>query len=370
MCTRDIKLDIVKGLAMSMIVLGHACAPFECFYTMFHVSIFYIVAGILFKPILVINLDNICIFISKKFKRLALPFILINLLLIFLHNCLINCNLYTVDPRFLQYPGSSFGITEYYSVKEIIKQSFLTILLIAKTQQLAGATWFLKYFFYISIIIYLYETFINFLFRKINILENYTRFIKIILAIIIFLSLALINPNIKITNVLFIGLFFYYFAFIFKDWIISICQNKIGITFFIIILFYIYLYGNPIASDLYFNFKAIIIGFSGFIFTYFIATIIYKIPICSSIMSIVGQHTFSILLFHLIFFKFVTIFQLHFIYTDYPKFMYAAFPIFQVQNFWWLVYTVIGILSPILLSVLYKNLYNKISSEVQCHKNK
>lgn len=85
-----VEFDIIKGLGILMVVLQHANAPFSNFYSCFSVSLFYIIAGLLYKNTIFDNLSNFSYFLKKKFMRIALPFILINSLLLFSHNYLIN----------------------------------------------------------------------------------------------------------------------------------------------------------------------------------------------------------------------------------------------------------------------------------------
>ena len=92
-----------------------------------------------------------------------------------------------------------------------------------------------------------------------------------------------------------------------------------------------------------------------------ISKIIAKINILNKIFSYIGQHTISILSFHLLAFKLVTCFQV-IIYSK-PAYCLAAFPILYKNNLWWLLYCIAGVCIPLLLTFFCEKLKNlKISS--------
>lgn len=72
---RDVSLDIMKGIAIIAVVFGHCTLfPFHTFIFSFHMPLFFIVAGYLYKE------KDICISLTKDFSRLVLPYIVFSLI--------------------------------------------------------------------------------------------------------------------------------------------------------------------------------------------------------------------------------------------------------------------------------------------------
>lgn len=65
----------------------------------------------------------------------------------------------------------------------------------------------------------------------------------------------------------------------------------------------------------------------------------------------VGQHTLSILIWHFLAFKVVTIIQL-LIYKE-PIYRIASFPVFISSDGWWILYTIVGVIVPVSIACLY-----------------
>ena len=73
--TRDSALDIMKGMAILAVIVGH-CIPYDCWahkliFT-FHMPLFFIVAGFLYKP----NISYRSKFIAD-FRRLIIPYLIL-----------------------------------------------------------------------------------------------------------------------------------------------------------------------------------------------------------------------------------------------------------------------------------------------------
>lgn len=112
-------------------------------------------------------------------------------------------------------------------------------------------------------------------------------------------------------------------------------------------------YSNPV--------WLIISSVSGFIFILSISKFISKTGILNSILSYIGRHTISILLFHLIAFKIITYIQL--LILNKPDYMLASFTILEWKNGWWLLYLTAGVLIPLLISFVYGKLKSLIRSK-------
>lgn len=79
-------VDKLKGLAIILVVMGHIAeksmnittTPFNIFYGSFHMPLFMFLSGIFaFKSFKEWNFHEVRYFITKKIKRILLPFITI-----------------------------------------------------------------------------------------------------------------------------------------------------------------------------------------------------------------------------------------------------------------------------------------------------
>ena len=49
MTNRNLQIDIARGIGIILVVLGHAAFPYTHFIYLFHLAIFFIMAGYFFK---------------------------------------------------------------------------------------------------------------------------------------------------------------------------------------------------------------------------------------------------------------------------------------------------------------------------------
>ena len=64
---RDRRLDIIKALGILLVILGHTgIEPASSFVNLFHVGIFFVVSGILFKENYTDTFSNLLECILKK----------------------------------------------------------------------------------------------------------------------------------------------------------------------------------------------------------------------------------------------------------------------------------------------------------------
>jgi fucose 4-O-acetylase-like acetyltransferase len=149
--TRDLSIDIIKGIGIFCMVAGHSGSPITKFIYLFHMAIFFIASGYCYKTensnssILVFG------FIKKKFLSLWFPYVLWTAIYSFLHNFFININVYTDNPLLLEYvSGTYISTTEYWNIFDILKNIFKGLLLRGGTQ-MGGAFWFIATLMELSI---------------------------------------------------------------------------------------------------------------------------------------------------------------------------------------------------------------------------
>ncbi len=86
---RDVVIDIMKGLAILIIVLWHADSPFGQYLKPFHVGVFFMISGYLVNDYFTQNIKGIGQLSVKRLKSLIIPFIFFNAVCLFLNNMFI-----------------------------------------------------------------------------------------------------------------------------------------------------------------------------------------------------------------------------------------------------------------------------------------
>ncbi len=88
----------------------------------------------------------------------------------------------------------------------------------------------------------------------------------------------------------------------------------------------------------------------GWIFVVAISNILMKL-ILKKFLVYLGQHTLPVMLLHFSSFKLVTLFQIIIYHEEMTKL--SSFPCLYTDNCWWIAYTVVGVLIPLLLYMAY-----------------
>lgn len=148
--TRDIAIDMVKGICIILMVAGHA-VPFKGWYVelfyIFRMPCFFIASGYLFKER---NLDTPAKYVRRKVKGLWWPFVFWSLVFLAGHNLMAFLNFY--DHTYTT--GDMISLAGRY-------------LLTAGTEQLLGGFWFLSSLLFATVAGYCYYKWIGFSTRAI-----------------------------------------------------------------------------------------------------------------------------------------------------------------------------------------------------------
>lgn len=322
---RNITLDIMKGIGIILMVIGHAGCPsfLRNFIYTFHMPLFFMISGYLVNG----NKPQII----KRIKALYYPFLFWGLLSLA-----------------LSYPLYISGINPSpYNLNEYITH-LIKIITFAQPEPISGPLWFLKSLFlaYIFISIIIWKT-------KGNKYQNYIIsllcFIMLCLGFILYEYKGWLPYNIQ--RELMIP-WLIYLGYIIK-------QNPKPLPFILIILSFIVLLlsgqyvtleliaskiGNPIFLTIY--------ALMGFIMVYStsyrIQQLNYKF---TSLLVYIGRNTMPILILHLACFK-LTQFVLSYL-TDLD---FQPDHIYLYYSPYWPLYSIMGIGIPLILNFLYLNI--------------
>lgn len=191
MVQRNTVISIAKGIAIILMVAGHAEGPelLTNFIYTFHMPLFFMAAGYFFS---VKYLSDPWSFISKRIKSLYFPFLKWSILFLLLHNLWFHFGI--LNETFGNWTG---GVTHPYTFKSAIHRLILMVTSMSGYDEfLAGAFWFFRGLLVASVaFLLLYK-----------LLDSKTRLkpdacVAVICASIVGLIALRIGFNIKITTI-------------------------------------------------------------------------------------------------------------------------------------------------------------------------
>lgn len=375
--TRDKSLDILRGIAIILVVLGHSSSPFNYFVYMFHMALFFICSGVFFKEKYYDTTANLKHFLFSKIKRLYIPFVLWNIFLISIHNFLLSIDIYTNNPEFTDFPRNYnseilittpfFQLIPSYDLTEIISK-ILSVFCFCGEEQFSNPTWFLRVLFWISVI----SVFIHYFLKKFVKNIIHFRFIRFITYSLLLFSGFLFSKaefNTYSIGTICSCSILYYFGILYGSYKKFINKHIflwgiLGITG-ICCSYYCTTGQTALHINIYPNiFRFIFNSLTGFMFILFVSKLMYKFNIFGRLFSYFGQHTISILLFHFIGLKTVIFLQI-WLYFRPNYYLLAAYPFLTGIKGWWIIYTVMGVIIPLIISFIWEKIKNFIENKTE-----
>ena len=331
---RSQNLDIIKGIGIILVVLGHCGCPAEHFIYLFHMPIFFMASGYVLNSIYSDSLSNVWTLIRKRLKSLWLPCFLFNTIYLLLSGVFIKYNIYPEDVK---------------TAPSLINGIFFNALMYMKGGPLAGATWFLGTLFEVTII----YTFLDYIFKRLHV--KFREIVNFLFGLTLFVvSFYLIEQDIRIHSIVehIAGA---YVVFAIGVLLKKLSLNAIGFGYWIAIfsvtlaiLLVCNQYGSVDLSESVYTapWFYLLCAISGWFLIYSVSVSVSKFSRLANTTCRVGQHTVCIIGLHFLAFKIVTYLQIC-IY-DLPIEKLSNFPYLIAEPFWWVVYTVIGLGVPLL----------------------
>lgn len=132
-------MSIAKGIAIIAMVAGHAEGPelITNFIYTWHMPLFFMAAGYFFSEKAV---DAPWDFVSKRFRKLYLPFLKWSILFLLLHNIFFHFGILNEE-----YGNWTGGVTHPYTLKSAAQRLLLMVTAMAGYDEfMAGAFWFFR----------------------------------------------------------------------------------------------------------------------------------------------------------------------------------------------------------------------------------
>ena len=325
-------VDIFKGLAIILVVIGHATGKYNVFIYQFHMAAFFLISGY------TASLDSRGFWetVWNKACSILLPLTSIFLIMLVTITGFYKIGIYNLffDQPFM---GAWFVLKQYFFSGNM----YINWL---------GATWFLIVLFGIYIVQ-------RGLFKLVGDKINLGYCIGSILMFI--LGYIFVANEIKVMNLdlIFIAQFYFFVGKLLRDKRIfeKICSNKwinVGILLITILGLWLFGFVNPSTVDypsrnFGFIITDMIAGLNGALFIYCIAYYISKLGayIKKPIITI-GKNTLGIVFFHFLMFK-ITYFALYLCGIVNLEYLQEFTPTAEIGTKYWLIITAISILASI-----------------------
>lgn len=331
--------DILKGLGIIAVVIGHSGSPLAPFVYMYHIALFFFISGFFYKDI---YSTDTTMYVAVKLKRLYWPFVKYNFLFLIFHNLLLYFNLYSAE----QLPGAI--TTTGYSVEQTLAAA-QAILLLSATEQMAVATWFLIPLFITSILFCLIRS------ASIRVFPKYS-LVYTALAVISLYAIGFLIVGNKIKVAWFIDLSLIYLPIFFSGFIVSNYKGKLTVHWGIALLAIITLifisrkYGQiePFGRRLLNPWLFLLCSFAGIYVNSFLGRLLEQRRKIGKIIAYLGESSLIIMAFHMLSFKLVS--YIYILASGSPTNMLAQFPAIKLKGGWWIAYSIVGISVPGLLN--------------------
>ena len=267
-------IDMMKGVLIVLMVIGHTNSPYTPFIYLFHMGAFFIISGFLYND----SKYTIKSYIKKQIKGLLLPYFVVNILFLIFAR-IIN--------KFLK-------MNVFFNIPTI--KSFL---LYSQRVDIGDATWFLLVLFYSSIL----SAILLKCKKKINL--KYTILVLFFISVIINQNRILLPYMLDLS---FYGTLYFLIGFIIKEYnIISRIDNNVYIFFISIgIMYYFFKISYiPISwagRDFRMPFD-IFICLSGTYLVYLFSKIMINLNLGIEQIKLLGRKSLSIMIFHFLGFR-------------------------------------------------------------------
>lgn len=356
---RNDSIDILKGIGILLVVLGHTGFAGTSYIYLFHMAVFFMASGYFYKDRYSDSLKDLGKAVLKRIRGLWVPVVIWNTVYTLLNNLLIRCNIYTSDKIVEDYLDDSLvSIHSVMSGKDMLK-NIIKGLFFAGHTELGGAFWFLRVLFYISVS-YLCVDFI----LKRFIHNGRTAIICQGIVSVLFLGvgyfMSLKNIDTFALDKLFSCYCLYYLGMLMsmavpKKWEKPPVCIVTAIVCFLALLGLgmigtISLGNNDYVNPL-FMLAASVLGWA---MVYSVSVLLVKSGFLNKFFSLLGRNTMIIVIFHFLCFKPVNAVVAG--VKGWPVQTVSGFPVSVNTGAWWILYTAVSVGLCLLIAFIWNRL--------------
>lgn len=344
---RDLSVSIAKGIAIILMVMGHAGCPdtVNSCLGMMRMPLFFFMSGYCFKEK---YLSDAATYMKRRVTGIYWPYLKWSLFFLFIHNICFSVNIYSDEYGFL---GKTSML---YSTADFLEHGKDIVTKMAGHEQLLGGFWFLKSLFVGSILF--------FATRKVV-----SRFWGIASLLIIAILLSYFEwkmPYFRISSREFLASCFIYAGHLYKSYQLSWHKN-LWFNFFAIIAVGIGCVYFPASMLSYKWWQVVPYALCALLGTLVIFNISCRISqyatnIGTKFLIYVGGYTFNVLTWHFLSMKLVSLLLIA-IY-GLPIKQLSEFPVIEkyAHQGWWILYLCVGVSIPVLWTYCYHRLKDTI----------
>lgn len=361
---RNQVISICKGIAIILMVIGHAEAPelITNFIYTFHMPLFFITAGYFFKRSYLDDPWNFC---ARRFKGLYVPFVKWSLLFLLLHNVFFHFGILNE-----QYGNWTGGVTHPYTWHAAANRLLLIFTSMGGYDEfMAGAFWFFRGLLVASILFIALYKLID---TRLPRLSPEGAVALICLAAWAFTAFRIAN-GLKIPTILnggmreVWGLFFFGIGVLFRTYEPRIRQHPaLFLTYFAIIsaAAWMHLSGMNNSGKLRDLWSLPLTGTVGFLMVHYAATVIERRDSrLRSLLVFIGDNTIAVFVFHIISFKVVSLLKIWYYDLDFAQIGCHMVIHHNHTDPFWVLYSIVGTALPLLWLTAYRRLRAAIAAK-------
>lgn len=355
---RFIEVDMVKGMAIILVVMGHDAAPKKNLIYLFHMAVFFIASGYVNKLKYSQSGKQVKEFICNKLKTLWIPYVIYCAIFILGNNLFVRWNLYTTNSAITDYvQGPYIRTFNTLSLTDRLSKIFHDTLLFQGEPQLLGAIWFLRVLFIVAVMHCILSYLIRIFIRNTSVglcIHSVVSLAFLFLGQSGFIQkTAFLNLQIPVVFTVYC---LYHLGFVMRQLQLMryVERTKVAAVTaagasILLLLFdrigTIELGSNQIVSVPFY----ISVSVLGWLLLYTVSWLFKRNRLLANGLSLIGEYSLYIMIFHFIAFKLVN--GVVALYHGWPSYTIAAFPVLTETGGWWLLYTIIGVAVPIAIGM-------------------
>ena len=348
---RDHGVSIAKGIAIILMVLGHARCPeaINSYLGMMRMPLFFFMSGYCFKEK---YLDNSFPYMKRRVTGIYWPYLKWSLFFLMIHNLCFYANIYSDEYGF-------HGRTSIlYTTSDYIQHAISIVTKMQGHERLLGGFWFLKSLFVGSFIFYVTRRVVHSPYISIPLLMALTVFLS-------FLNWKI--PYFVIGARETLGALFLMVGHVYKTYNFKVHQNNYFVVLALVFVGIGSIYWpTTMRSFTYINVMP-------YALTSIIGTLaLFKVGIFVAnsteslvfrFLDYVGRYTFNVLTWHFLSMKLVSLVIIY-IY-GLPIKQLAEFPVIEsyAHEGWWMIYFIVGVSVPVAGTYIYHRVRVKTNKE-------
>lgn len=332
---RDLSISISRGIGIILMVFAHASVynyPNSMIY-LFHMPLFFLLSGYCFKDK---SLQSFPSYLARKIKTLYLPYVLVAVSALFLHNYLMEIGVYGT-----KYPFQG-AFDHMRTLPETIGMTKKAIIGMNATDNIVGGIWFLKQLFWGSLFLF-----------AIAKAKRVPPLVWLLIIVAVFIAFDHFNyelPRLELRGMTFLSLLFIYLGYLYRRHGHEAGRTAtigMAIILFTVACFYSdSMFTATSFTLLPYTLLACIGSYLVFAFSRWLMSQNRLAPLASA-LAYAGDHSLAILILHFPAIKLVSLLIIKIYSLD--EDMLSMHPTIADYSYrgWWLAYLLAGVTLPL-----------------------